>query len=78
MAISFCIKKKTIILLLLWNILCILSLAVTLIAVKREVAVLLQGAGFPWSECQGREQRLTNWRQVTVPKESVNKAEKRV
>lgn len=35
---EFCTKKKTIILLILWNILCILSLAVTLIAMKREVA----------------------------------------
>ncbi len=41
----------------------ILVFAVTLIAVKREVAA--QDAGFPWSECQ-EPRGLTNWRQVTV------------
>ena len=32
---------------------CILNIAVTLIAVKREVAAFV--AGFPWSECQVRK-----------------------
>lgn len=38
------------------------QIVVTLIALKREVAVPHSGAGFPWSKCQVVE----NWRQVTV------------
>ena len=51
-----CIQKNTIFLkkvLQKRNLSCILILAVTLIAMKREVAATL--AGFPWSECQVRK-----------------------
>jgi len=42
-----------------------LSLAVTLIAVKREVAAR------PWQVFRGANVKLGNWRQVTVPRQSV-------
>ena len=51
-----CTQKNTIFLkkvLQKRNLSCILILAVTLIAMKREVAATL--AGFPWSECQVRK-----------------------
>ena len=51
-----CIQKNTIFLkkvLQKRNLSCILILAVTLIAMKREVATTL--VGFPWSECQVRK-----------------------
>ena len=34
---------------------CKMLTAVTLIALKREVAATVNGAGFPWSECQVRK-----------------------
>ena len=46
---------------------CILNIAVTLIAVKREVAAFV--AGFPWSECQVRKlatSHCTNQKLITI------------
>ncbi len=45
-------KKKQYFLLIFYIKYCILGIAVTLIAVKREVATYY--VGFPWSECQGQ------------------------
>ena len=58
---KYCTEKNTIFIQKLLHVLilsCILNIAVTLIALKREVAADYyhsDQAGFPWSECQVRK-----------------------
>ena len=47
---------------------CILTTAVTLIAMKREVAaVWKQTVGFPWSECQVRKLATSHCTKISPP-----------
>ena len=68
----FCIvlKKIQFFLLILYREWCILILAVTLIAVKREVAALIKQVFRGANVNAGDNLRRRNWRQVTVPKSS--------
>jgi hypothetical protein len=68
----FCIvlEKIQFFLLILYREWCILILAVTLIAVKREVAALIKQVFRGANVNAGDNLRRRNWRQVTVPKSS--------
>lgn len=68
----FCIvlKKIQFFLLILYREWCILIFAVTLIAVKREVAALIKQVFRGANVNAGDNLRRRNWRQVTVPKSS--------
>jgi len=71
--VKYCTEKNTIFIQKLLHVLilsCILNIAVTLIALKREVAAGYyhsDQAGFPWSECQVRKLATSHCTKYSLP-----------